>query len=189
MPSRLPIRAGLVLTTLALAACGCAGPKYAPAAYKPGQERFGVIVLSCAKTLYVCPAIDSLAPECRKRLDPAFSASAHVTQAVEAELKAAGLAPVRPDFTSGASLSGLRLILANRDRKDEQAVYLGTQVRWLSAERWTLDAELLSPGGEVLFEKRGFCVVMGYPKVDAQEIGHMALRQILADPKFKAALP
>jgi len=182
------VRAGFLSAALALAVCGCAGPKYAPGAYRAAQDRFGAIVLTCNKKLYVCPAIDNLAPECRKRLAPSFSASAHVTQAVEAELKASGLAFVRADFASGVNLAGLKQILVEQPRKNEQAVYLGTQIRWLADDRWTLDAELLSPAGEVLFEKRGFCIVLGYPRVDTQEIAHMALRQILADPKFKAAL-
>jgi hypothetical protein len=186
---RHPVRAGSLLIALSLAVCGCVGPKYAPAPYKPAQDRFGAIVLSSTGTLYVCPAIDNLAPECRKRLAPSFSASAHVTQAVEAELKASGLKPVRAGFASGANLAGLRQILSEQPRPSGPAVYLGTQIRWLADDRWTLDAELLSPAGEILFEKRGFCMVLGVARVDAQEVAHMTLRQILADPKFKAALP
>jgi hypothetical protein len=79
-------------------------------------------------------------------------------------------------------------VLSEKADQSENAVYLGTELLWLSPGRWTLDAKLLSPLGRVLFEKRGICVVFGVPKVDTQEVTHMAIRQILADPVFKRVL-
>ena len=176
------------LLAVALAG-GCASSGgYAPAPYRAAQDRFGPIALPTAKKIYVCPTIDSLTPENRKRLAPSFTPWAYATDAIEQELKASGVVPVRPSFAFGPSFESLRQVLAERADKRENAVYLGTELLWLGPNRWTLDARLFAPSGGTLFEKRGFCVMLGGNRVDAQEVTHMALRQILADPRFRTAL-
>jgi hypothetical protein len=178
----------LILSPLLLPFGGCASPKYAPQRYTAAQDRFGAITLSTTKKVYVCPTIDSLPSECRKCLDPKFTPWEHATDALEQELQASGLTPVRPDFAFGPSFEDLKEVVAEKARRSENAVYVGTELLWLSPERWTVDARLLSPAGDTLFEKRGTCVILGSGTLDAQEITHMALRQILADPNFNGAL-
>lgn len=178
----LPLVAIMVLVS------GCAARKYAPVRYQSSQDRFGAIILPTTKIVYLCPTIDSLPPDCRNFLDPKFTPWEHATDAIEQELKASGINPVRPGFSFGPSFERLKQGIAEKANKTENAVYLGTELLWLTAWRWTLDAKLFSPTGDVLFEKRGTCVVFGLNKVDTQEITHMALRQILADPQFKMVL-
>ena len=178
----LPLCAALALSG------GCMSQKYSAEPYRAAQDRFGAIALATSKQVYVCPTIDSLAPECRKHLASKFTPWEHATDAIEKELQASGVQPVRPAFACGPSFDSLKQAVGEKAVKGEKAVYLGTELLWLAAGRWTLDAKLLDPTGKVLFEKRGICVVLGVPKVDAQEVTHMALRQILADPLFQQAL-
>lgn len=168
----------------------CAGcvSKYAPKSYQPAQDRFGKIQLATQKKVYLCPTIDCLDPRCRTLLDPKFTPWSHVSDAFEKELKASGLNPVRPVFEFGPSFNSLKQVVAEKADKSENAVYLGTELAWLSGAQWTVDAVLLSPKGEELFKKRGICVIYGRQKIDDQEVTHMTIRQILADPKFKEAI-
>lgn len=178
----------IALAVVALLSGGCATSKYSAERHKSAQDRFGSVTLSTEKKVYLCQTIDSVIPDCQKLLDPKFTPWEHAYDAIEQELKASGLTPLKPDFTSAPSFDGLKQILADRANKSENAVYLGTELIWLSGSRWTLDAKLFSPNGVVLFEKRGICMVIGIEKIDAQEVTHMAIRQIIADPKFKEAL-
>ena len=171
-----------------LLAAGCATEGYLPPRYQAAQNRFGAIRLTTTKKVYVCPTIDRLTPENRAWLDEKFTPWEHVTAAMEQELTASGLQPVRATLTFGPGFDSLQRSLADKANKNEKAVYLGTEILWLSANQWSLDARLFSPAGTVLFEKRGICAVFGTDKVDTQEVTHMALRQILADPGFQKAL-
>lgn len=175
---------------LAVLAAGCVSPTYAPAPYKAAQDRFGVIDLPKAgKTVVVCPVIDRLTPENRKRLSPLFTPWTYVTEAIEAELRVSGVKPIRPVFAFGPDFRDLREAIQKQAGADEKAVYLGTELLTLSPSIWVVDVELISPKGEVLFEKRASSSVWGNLAVDEQQLIHMLLRQILADPRFKAALP
>lgn len=179
----------MALVLVALLSGGCATPhKYSAERHKPAQDRFGAVALSTAKKVYLCQTIDSLIPECRDLLDPKFTPWEHAYDAIEQELKASGLTPLKPDFTSVPSFDSLKQRLTDRANKSENAVYLGTELIWLSGAQWMLDAKLFAPTGVVLFEKRAICMVIGLKKVDAQEVTHMTIRQIIADPKFKEAL-
>lgn len=173
---------------LILLAAGCAAPKlYAPAAYQPAQTRFGAIELPAGKTVYVCPVIDRLSPAARKKLSPDFTPWSYVTEALENELRASGVATRRPGFAFGPGFREWREAVMAKANKEEKAVYLGTELLVLSPARWVMDVQVASPDGELLFEKRGLCALWN-TAVDEQKILHMTLRQILADPKFKAAL-
>ncbi|WP_372846928.1 hypothetical protein [Pontiella sp.] len=174
--------------TILLLSVGCATQKYSAARYQAAQHRFGAIELPAHKKLYLCPTIDRIDPRCRKTLDPSFTPWTHATDAFEQELKSSGLVPARPGFAFGPSFDSLKQMVAEKADKSENAVYLGTELLWLSLRQWTVDAVLLSPSGQVLFEKRGICVIYGGADADAQTVTHMAIRQILADPKFKQAL-
>ena len=198
----LPLVAIIMLTG------GCATPKYKAERYKAAQDRFGAITLPTEKKLYLCPAIDGLPPECRQCLDPKFTPWAYATDAIEQELKVSGIHPVRPEFASGPSFDSMKQVISEKANKSEKAVYLGIELLWLTQTQWSMDAKLFSPAGDVLFEKRGICVVFGLKKVDeqeaknmtaqqirersqkidTQEVAHMTIRQILADPAFKKAL-
>lgn len=182
--------AGFIGLTLALLGAGCVGPAYAPGPYKAAQDRFGAIELPAAgQTVAVCPVIDRLTPENRKRLKPVFTPWTYVTEAFEAELRASGLKPVRAAFAFGPSFAELQKAIREQPA-DETArkVYLGTELLFLNSSMWILDAELISPKGEVLFAKRGLSSVWGNATIDEQQVIHMVLRQILADSRFKAAL-
>ncbi|MFZ4395135.1 MAG: hypothetical protein ACOYOU_05845 [Kiritimatiellia bacterium] len=217
---RYPLCALLIL----LLAAGCAMPKYAPPRYEAAQNRFGSIELVTTNRVYVCATIDSLTPENRDWLAPSFTPWEYVTDAVEKELMASGVTPIRAPLTFGPGFDDLQRTLAQKANQSEQAVYLGTELLWLSPHRWTLDARLFAPSGAVLFQKRGICMILGsgqdnlreaaiinapvqpqnqnqnsfFAPVDddsptnqaayVQEVTHMTLRQILADPKFKEAL-
>jgi hypothetical protein len=217
------IRSVLHALPVLLLLAGCAIPKYAPPRYQAAQKRFGAIPLATTNKVYVCATIDSLTPANREWLDPKFTPWEHVTDAVEKELRASGLTPVRTSLAFGPGFDSLRQALAQKADPSEKAVYLGTELLWLSPHRWTLDAKLLAPSGAVLFEKRAICMVLGAdpdnmreaavicapvqqqqnqnpffaPVEEAtdtnrasyvEEVTHMTLRQILADPKFKEAL-
>lgn len=187
---RFQLRASLAALALALLAGGCASPSYAPPPYRAAQDRFGVIELPAAgKTIRVCPVIDRLTVENRKRLAPAFTPWTYLTEAIEAELRASGVKPERVTFAFGPDFRDLREAIQKQAGADEKAVYLGTELLQLSPSIWIVDAELISPKGEVLFAKRASSSVWGNLAVDEQQLLHMTLRQILADPRFKAALP
>ena len=178
-----------VTTGLLFLCSGCvSAPKYMPTCYESAQSRFGTIPLPAAKKFYLCPTIDSLPADCRSVLDTKFIPSSYTTDAIEQELKTSGLNPVRPDFTFGPGFDPLKQSISEKADKSEKAVYLGTELLWLSAGLWSLDAKLFSPAGDILFEKRGICSVNDIPQLDSQMVLHMTLRQILADPKFKQAL-
>lgn len=177
----------LVLAAMSILLGGCA-TKYSAERYKTAQDRFGAIALSTAKKVYLCPTIDSLPPECRSSLDPKFTPWQHAMDAFEEELKTSGIKPERPAFAFGPGFDSLKQVITEKANKSENAVYLGTDLLWLAPDRWTVDAELLSPSGTTIFQKRGMCVVLGLQKRDPQEVTHMAIRQILADPKFIQAL-
>ena len=182
-----PIIVRCLLPLLLAFASGCATPGYIPARYQAAQNRFGAIHLPAGKKIYVCPTIDRLTDDDRERLDSSFSAWEHVTDAVEKELRASGISPVRATIAFGPGFDSLQQAVREKAVKSEKAVYLGTELLRLTPNRWTLDARLFDPAGTVLFEKRGLCVVFDTGP-DAQEVAHMALRQILADPKFQAAI-
>ena len=177
-----------VAPLLLLLAAGCETTGYKPPRYQAAQNRFGTIKLTTTKKLYVCPTIDSLPKNNRAELDPSFAPWEHVTDAIEQELRASGLTPVRATIAFGPGFDSLQHVLAENAKRAEKAVYLGTQLLWLSPQEWSMDARLFDPSGAVLFEKRAICAVLGTDKVDTQEITHMTLRQILADPGFQKAL-
>ncbi len=187
--ARVPFRAALVVFGLAALMAGCASPTYAPAPYKAAQDRFGRIELPAAgKTVVVCPVIDGLSLENRKQLSPTFTPWTYVTEALEAELRASGVKPVRATFAFGPGFREWREAVQKQAVAGENKVYLGSELRQLFPAIWIMDAELISPKGEVLFAKRALSSVWGNLAVDEQQVVHMMLRQILADPRFKAAL-
>jgi hypothetical protein len=177
-----------MLLCVALLASGCTTSRYKPAPYKPAQDRFGAIALPLGAPVYVCPVIDSLTQHDRKQLAPDFTPWTFVTEAIEAELKVSGAAPRRPDFAFGPSFESLRKEIRERAKPEDRIAYLGSDLLMLSPGLWILDAELISPRGETVFGKRALFATQGHLKIDEQQTLHMILRQILADPRFKAAL-
>jgi hypothetical protein len=186
MRAKLAPLPGLLLLGLA---AGCVTSEgYKPARYQAAQSRFGAIKLTTDRKVYVCAAIDRLEPGNRAAFAPGFVPWEYATDAVELELKASGLAPVRAPLPSGAGLDDLRRIIAAQANRGEKAVYVGVELLVVSAQHWALDAKLFDPAGNLLFEKRAICVVDEVGERAAQEVVHMALRQVLADPKFQAGI-
>lgn len=181
--------AGLILALLA--GGGCVSPSYAPAPYKPAQDRFGAIPLPASGAkLVVCPTIDRLSPANRKRLSPAFTPWVYLTEALEAELRTSGLTPDRAAFAFGPSFEALREAIRNQpESASRDRLFLGTELLTLTPALWILDAELISPRGECLFAKRAIASTWGTLPVDEIQQVHMLLRQVLADPRLKAAFP
>jgi hypothetical protein len=177
------------LGTLALAILlsGCAAPKFAVSPYHANPDRFGAIHLVASNKLCLSPVIERLDEDNRRFIDPKFSTSAYLTDALDQELTAAGVRPVRTPFAVGPGFDAARQAIAAQANKSEAAVYLVSEVRWFGPVKLTLDAKLFSPSGSVLFEKRGLCLMLN-AQAGSQTVAYMALRQIIADPAFQKAL-
>ena len=131
----------------------------------------------------------------RKFIDPTFSTTAYLTDALEQELIAAGVTPIRTPFAVGPGFIAAQQTITSQTNKQENAVYLVGEVRWFGPSKLTLDAKLYSPSGTILFEKRGLCIMLNMApngqmdkSVTSQKITNMALRQIIADPAFQKAI-
>ena len=171
--------------------CSCA-KKYMPARYLSSQDTLGEINLQSSMKVYLCPTIDSLPKSCRNMLNKKFTPYEYVTDAIEKELLASGITPERVSFDTGPGFDSLQTVIKEKSNKSEDAVYLGTELLWLDRMQLSMDAKVYSPSGEVVFEKRGICIIYGPlndPKgKEGNEIAYMTLRQILNDPKFKQVL-
>jgi hypothetical protein len=121
-------------------------------------------------------------------LAPDFTPWTYVTEAIEAELKISGTVPRRPSFEFGPSFEALRKGIREQAKPEDRIVFLGSELLMLSPGLWILDAEVVSPQGEAVFGKRALFMTRGTLKIDEPQTVHMLLRQILADPRFKAAL-
>ena len=180
-----------LLSIILILACSCA-KKYAPAQYLSSQDRFGAINIQSSKNIYICPTIDSLPKACRKLLDKKFTPYEYVTDAFKKELSASGITTERFNFDTGPSFDSLQKIINEKVNKSEDAVYLGTELLWLDKKQLNLDAKVFSPSGEIVFEKRGICIIfnsLNDPKgKEGHEIAFMTLRQILNDPNFSQVL-
>ncbi len=211
---------------------GCqTGPRFALPPYQPASQNFAAVQLAPARKVYLCPVIARLDRSNARLLDPNFQVSAYLTDAWEQELNAAGVKPELAQFKPGAALSGMPKTIARQPHRPANAVYVASEVLWfgpvdtfsdhqggLDAEsetyqsRVTIDVAVYSPGGELLFAKRGLCSLVDSttreanssdngmkstrPKQwgwmekpqDSQTATQMALRQIIADPAFQKAL-
>ena len=171
--------------------CSCT-QKYKPASYQSAQDRFGIIELQTSKKFYLCPTIDNLPSACRKLLHKTFTPYEYATDAIEKELVYSGVIPERFKYETGPYFKSLQDVIKEKSNKSENAIYLGTELLWLDNQQLSLDAKLYNPSGEIVFEKRGICLVFGPlndPKgKEGQEIAHMTIRQILNDPKFNQVL-
>jgi hypothetical protein len=176
-----------VTLALAILMGGCASPKFAAPKYLANPARFGPIQLVTTNKVYVSRVIDRLGDDNRKFIDPKFSTTAYLTDALDQELTAAGVTPLATPFAVGPGFNAAQQTIAAQANKQEGAVYLISEVRWFGPVKLTLDAKLYSPSGTILFEKRGLCIMLNV-RVDSQTITHMALRQIIADPAFQTAL-
>ena len=182
--NRLILSFSLALTILA---GGCVEPKFAAPKYQTNPARFSPVRLATSNKFYLCPAIDGLGENNRRVIDPNFSTPAYLTDALEQELTAAGVTPLRAPFAVGPGFSAAQQTIAAQANQQEAAVYLVSQVQWFDAVRLTLDAKLYSPSGRILFEKRGLCIMLN-AAATPQTITQMALRQIIADPAFHKAV-
>ena len=125
-------------------------------------------------------------------LNKKFTPYEYVTDAIEKELLASGITPERISFDTGPDFDSLQTVIKEKSNKSEDAVYLGTKLLWLDRMQLSIDAKLYSQAGEIVFEKRGICIIYGSlndPKgKEGNEIAYMTLRQILNDPQFKQVL-
>jgi len=176
-----------ITMALAILMSGCAAPKFAAPKYQTNPAKFGVIQLITTNKVYVSPIIERLGEDNRKFIDPKFSTTAYLTDALEQELTIAGVTPLRTPFAVGPGFNAAQQAIATQSNKQEGAVYLISEVRFINFVKLTLDTKLYSPVGGVLFEKRGLCIMLNAGQT-SQTITHMALRQIIADPVFQKAL-
>ena len=172
---------------LAMLAGGCAGPKFAAPKYRANRAGFAAIHLAAPGKVYVSPVIERLGEDNRSILSPKFSTSAYLTDALEQELTAAGVTPLRTPFAVGPGFAAAQQTIAAQANPQEAAVYVISEVRWFGPVKVTLDAKLYSPSGRILFEKRGLCILL-YAGATSQTMTQMALRQIIADPAFQKAV-
>jgi hypothetical protein len=110
-----------------------------------------------------------------------------MTDAYNQELTGVGLSPVAAPFPAGPGFEAARQAITTQAGKQENAVYLVSELLWISHVQVTLDAKLYSPAGASLYEKRGTCIRLNVP-TSCQQVTKMALWQIIADPDFQQAL-
>jgi hypothetical protein len=177
----------VVVMVLVSIVCGCSSPKFTAPRYKIDPNGIGVVHLNTPNKIYISPTIERLGEDNRKLIDPNFSTTAYLTDALEKELTAAGVTPLRTPFAVGPDFRAAQETIVSQANKQEGAVYLVSEVRWFGPVKLTLDAKLYSPSGTILFEKRGLCMILN-TSVTSQKITNMALRQILADPAFQKAV-
>lgn len=178
----------VLLLGSAILATGCATPqKFTATAYH--SKPFGLVPIHVvtAKRIYVCPVIVRLTKFNRKFMDPQFSASGYMTDALNQELTGVGLSPVAAPFQVGPAFEAARQTIITHANRQENAVYFVSELRWISRARVTLDAKLYNPTGTVLYQKRGTCLLLNVP-TSCQKVTKMALWQIIADPDFQKAL-
>ena len=174
----------VIIVALASLVVGCAGPKFAPAKY---ESKGGIAQLSTTNTVYLSRIIDKLGEDNRKFINPTFSTTAYVTDALEQELAAAGVEPVETPFAIGPSFTAAQQTITDQANKQQRAAYIVGEVQWISYVKLTLDIKVYSPQGAVLFEKRGLCIMLDCGATP-QIVTQMALRQIIADPNFQRAV-
>jgi hypothetical protein len=87
-----------------------------------------------------------------------------------------------PDFDSVQDL------LRRGQNSNENAVFIATKILCFAANHWVMDVKVFSSQGEVRFEKRGICFIVGMEKVNDREVAAQTLRQIIADPLFQGAI-
>ena len=172
---------------LALLTGGCAAPKFSPPKYRIARAGFSPIQLATANKVYVSPIMERLVEDNRRIIDPKFSTAAYLTDALEQELAAAGVTPLRTPFPVGPGFTAAQQTIAAQANPQEAARYVVGEVQWFGPTKLTLDTKLYSPSGGVLFEKRGLCIMLN-TGATSQKITQMALRQILADPAFQKAV-
>jgi hypothetical protein len=167
---------------------GCAGKLYTPPPYAAAPDRFGAIHLAPTKKIYLCPAIDGVAADCRATLDKKFTPYSYLTDALEKEFAAAGVTVQQPPFEIGGSFTGASETIKNHTPHEENAVFFVSELVCITQWKVTFDAKVYSGSGDLLFEKRGLCIVLQVPPPESQLVTHMALRQVLAAPEFAKVL-
>ena len=178
----------MLLGLLCLFAGACTAKRYAPDRYQSDPARFGSTNLTTSKTVYLCPGIDRITNDNRRLLEERFAVAAHVTDALQTELATSGITcqrsplPAVPDFYNIADL------LRRRQVSDENSVFIATKILCFAANHWVMDVKVFSSQGEVRFEKRGICFIVGMEKVNDREVAAQTLRQIIADPLFQGAI-
>lgn len=178
----------VILFGLGILATGCATPqKFSAKTYRSESFNLAPVRVVTGKKIYVCPVMERLSEANRKFMNPQFSGSGYLTDAFNQELAGVGLSPVAAPFPTGPGFDAARQAITTQASQQENAVYLVSELRWISHVRVTLDAKLYNPAGTVLYEKRGTCIRLGVPTT-CQQVTKMALWQIIADPDFQKAL-
>jgi hypothetical protein len=176
--------AGLgLLVTLA----GCVTPaKFSPAPYSVDPNR--PYRLSSNRTVTVCPAFDRLTEEARAQLSPAFNSAAYLTDAVQKELTAAGIAQNPASFAYSPGFAGVQKALQDGALGRDGGVVLAEAINHFPNDRiLSCDFKLYSGQGKLLFEKR--CLCMGYSSEGGWNfVPHMVMQQLFADPDFQKAI-
>lgn len=172
---------GLLVVALWLNGCSTTPePKFGLKRYQPVPEKYASLQSSPDKRVYLSPFIARLDPRNEKLLDRKFSVSVYLTDALEQELKSAGLSPQRTGFEVGKELSRAAKVISQRANAQERAVYVAGEVLWfgpvdmftdatsghvdkldttsdISQTRVAVDVNVYSASGEILFAKRGLC--------------------------------
>ncbi len=156
---------------------GCkTGPRFALPPYQPASQSLAAVQLAPARKVYLCPVIAGLDRSNARLLDPKFSVSEYLTDALQQELNAAGVKPELAQFKPGVALSGMSKTIARQAHRPANAVYVASEVSWFGPvdtfsahqsgmdaksetfqSRVTIDVAVYSASGELLFAKRGLC--------------------------------
>jgi hypothetical protein len=172
---------------LLVALAGCATPaKFSPPGYAVDPSR--PYRLSSSRTVAVCPAFDRLSAETRDQIDPAFNPAAYLTDAVDKELAAAGIAHIPAGFAYSPSFAGVQKALKEGALGQSGVVVLAEAINHFPNDRMiSCDFELYSEHGQLLFEKRCLCMSFAAGG-DRMFAAHMVMQQLFADPGFQRAI-
>jgi hypothetical protein len=167
---------------------GCASHRitFSLPAYQANANRSYQV--ASQRTVIVSPLFDRLPAEAHDGFDPTFSPSGYLTNAVEAELAAAGIAHDRVGFAFAPSFEGLQQALQGGALNHEESVVLAGAVTHFPDDRVvSCDFKVYSAHGALLFEKR--CLCMGFAFGGGSAYApHMVMQQLFADPNFQKAI-
>lgn len=178
----------LCLGLLCVLAGACTAKRYAPDRYQSDPTRFGSTNLTTSKTVYLCPGIDRITSDNRRLLEDRFSVHTHVTDALQTELATSGITCQRSPLPAVPDFDGIQNLLRRGHVSNENAVFIATKILCFAANHWVMDVKVFSAQGDVRFEKRGICFIVGMEKVNDREVAAQTLRQIIADPLFQGAI-
>ncbi len=127
--SRIGQFAGILAVATLINGCKT-GPRFALPPYQPASQSLAAVQLAPARKVYLCPVIARLDRSNARLLDPKFSVSEYLTDALQQELNAAGVKPEPAQFKPGAALSGMPKTIARQAHRPANAVYVASEVSW-----------------------------------------------------------